>query len=377
MLEIMKANDHMANFYLPTKIIIGKNCIREHAAIFPALGTRALIVTGKQSAKTNGSEYDVRRALEERSIHAVIFDHVESNPSTTVARAAAELAREQKADFVIGIGGGSPLDTAKVAAVLATNRIDDETLFSNDFAQKPLPVVAVPTTAGTGSEVTQYAMMTNDKVQSKSFVISDDIMPRVAFLDATYTENLPLLVTRNTALDALSHAVESYLSKQATEISSFIALESIRRLGRYLPMLRHGANLDFNVREQLLTASLLAGIVIAQTGTTVLHAMGYSLTYFKKIEHGKANGLLMGDYLQYLLPEHQEKVATVLRTLGFSGIADLKALLNDLVGDKERISEKEINAFSAIAMKARNIPFTLKSPSQADLEGMFRNSFLL
>jgi alcohol dehydrogenase class IV len=206
-------------------------------------------------------------------------------------------------------------------------------------------------------------------------VISDNIMPRVAFLDATYTENLPLPVTRNTALDALSHAVESYLSKGATEMSNFIALECVRRLGRYLPMLRHGANLDFNVREQLLTASLLAGIVIAQTGTTVLHAMGYSLTYFKKIEHGRANGLLMGGYLQYLLPEHQEKVVTVLRTLGLNGIADLKALINDLVGDVEGISEEEISAFSAIAMKARNLPLTLKSPSQADLEKMFRNSF--
>lgn len=366
----------MTTFYIPTKIIIGKNCIRENAFLFPALGTKALIVSGKRSAKTNGAEHDVREALEERSIPAVIYDHVESNPSTTVARAAAELARDEKADFVIGIGGGSPLDAAKVAAILATNRIGDDTLFSNDFALKPLPVVAVPTTAGTGSEVTQYAMMTNDKVQSKSFVISDDIMPRIAFLDATYTESLPLPVTRNTALDALSHAVESYLSKRATAMSSFIALECMKRLGRHLPMLRHGASLDFNVREQLLSASLLAGIAIAQSGTTVLHAMGYSLTYFKKIEHGRANGLLMSDYLRYLLPEHQEKVMTVLRTLGLNGVADLKALINDLVGDKEGISEKEIRAFSAIAMKARNIPFTLKSPSQADLEGMFRSSFL-
>jgi alcohol dehydrogenase class IV len=159
-------------------------------------------------------------------------------------------------------------------------------------------------------------------------------------------------------------------------MSSFIALESMRRLGKCLPMLRFSDNIDFNVREQLLTASLLAGIVIAQTGTTALHAMGYSLTYFKKIEHGRANGLLMGDYLQYLLPEHREKVMTVLVTLGFSDVANLKSLISDLAGDKEVLTEKEISAFSAIAMKARNIPFTLKYPSQADLEGMLRSSFL-
>ena len=366
----------MPTFYIPTKIIIGRNCVRENASLFTALGTRAIIVTGKQSAKTSGAERDVRRALEDRSIPAVIFDHVESDPSTTVARAAADLAREQKADLVIGIGGGSPLDAAKVTAVLATNRIDDDALFSSSFSQKPLPIVAVPTTAGTGSEVTQYAMMTNDKIRSKSFVISDDIMPRVAFLDATYTEHLPLTVTRNTALDALSHAAEGYLSKRATAMSSFIARESIACLGWHLPQLRHGTNLDLKVREQLLYASLLAGIVIAQTGTTVLHAMGYSLTYFKKIAHGRANGILMGNYLQYLLPEHADKVMTVLRTLGFSDIAGLKTLLDDLVGDKERLSEEELRSFSAIAMKARNMPFTLKSPSQTDIEGMFRSSFL-
>ena len=363
-------------FYLPTRIIFGRNCIRENASLFASLGTRALVVTGKRSAKANGAERDVRRALEERSIPAVIFDRVESNPSTAVARAAADLAREVKADLVIGIGGGSPLDAAKVAAVLATNRIDDETLFANAFTRKPLPVIAVPTTAGTGSEVTQYAMMTNDKVQSKSFVISDNIMPRVAFLDAAYTEDLPLPVTRNTALDALSHAMEGYLSKRATAMSSFIALESMACLGRNLPLLRRGDGLDFSSREQLLYASLLAGIVIAHTGTTMLHAMGYSLTYFKKIEHGRANGILMGDYLQFLLPEHEEKVMTVLRTLGFSTIAELKSLLDDLVGDREQLSEEEFRAFSAIAMKARNIPFTLKSPSPDDLEGMFRSSFL-
>ena len=372
----MEATDQMTIFYIPTKIIIGKNCVRENAVLFSSLGTKALIVTGKRSAKRNGAERDVRAALEERSIPAVIFDQVESNPSISVCRAAAELARAHSADLVIGIGGGSPLDAAKVAAVLATNRIDDEALFSNIFSQRPLPIVAVPTTAGTGSEVTQYAMMTNDKVRSKSFVISDDIIPRVAFLDAAYTEHLPLPVTRNTALDALSHAMEGYLSKRATEMSSFIALESMRRLGQCLPMLRRGANLDLSVREGLLNASLLAGIVIAQTGTTALHAMGYSLTYFKKIDHGRANGLLMADYLQYLMPEHQVKIMTVLRTLGLNGIADLRNMLSGLLGNREMISEKEMAAFSEIAITARNIPFTLKPPSQADIEAMFRSSFL-
>jgi alcohol dehydrogenase class IV len=364
----------MMSFYVPTRIILGRGCIRAHSALFRTLGKRAIIVTGKRSAKMNGSERDVKKALEQHQVSFVIFDGVESNPSVLHCREAAELAKRESVDFVVGIGGGSPLDAAKVTAVLATNGIDDETLFSNAFSGSPLPVVAVPTTAGTGSEVTPYAIMTNNKIRSKSTVVNDAIFPKVAFLDAAYTESLPGSVTIHTALDALSHAVESYLSARATDISSFIALESMRVMGACLPHLRDSQAIDMKVRDKLLYASLLGGVAIAHTATTALHAMGYSLTYFKNIDHGRANGLLLGEYLKYIFTLDAGKVKTVVEALDFKNIEDLGDIIDELLGERETISEQEIDIFSSIAMKARNIPFTLRTPVKEELEAMLRRS---
>ncbi len=365
----------MMHFYSPTKILFGRGCIQDQGHLFTACGHRALIVTGRKSARIDGSLHDVQKALAKQAITSVVFDRVESNPSTTTAREAAEIAVREGVDFVIGIGGGSPLDAAKAAAVLARNKIDDEQLFSNQLDIDPLPVVAVPTTAGTGSEVTQYAMMTNDKVRSKSFIISDGIFPRFAFLDPTYTDTLPQTVTIHTALDALSHLVESYLSRRASAMSSFVAREGIKVMGSCLPGLDAISHPDGEVREKLLYASLLGGMVISQTGTTALHAMGYSLTYFKKIDHGRANALLMYEYLKYLTVDHEEKVREVIGMLGLNGLDEFRRKIDGLIGPKEALSNSEIADFSSIAMSARNIPFTLTIPEQRDLERIFRSSF--
>jgi alcohol dehydrogenase class IV len=322
----------------------------------------------------SGSEQDVKKALERHSISSVIFDKIESNPTVQHCRAAAELAKEENVDFVVGIGGGSPLDAAKVTAILATNSIDDETLFSNAFSRPPLPIAAVPTTAGTGSEATPYSIMTNTAIQSKSTVVSDSIFPRVAFLDAAYTDSLPRTVTIHTALDALSHAVESYLSGRATDISSFIALESIRIMGACLPFLRDNSAIDRTVRDRLLYASLLGGVAIAHTATTALHAMGYPLTYFKSIDHGRANGLLLCEYLKYIFAHDSRKVMAVLETLGIKDLDELGDSISELLGERETISEQEIETFAAIAMKARNIPFTLRIPVKEELETILRRS---
>src|SRR5690242_2107643 len=129
---VTKAGQYVINaFYMPTKVIIGKNCINENAHVFDSLGTRALIVTGRNSSKINGSAKDIYRALDKRNISYVIFDGVENNPSMKDARSAAEQGVKERVDFVIGIGGGSPIDAAKVAAILARNTVSDESVFSN------------------------------------------------------------------------------------------------------------------------------------------------------------------------------------------------------------------------------------------------------
>jgi|WetSurMetagenome_2_1015567.scaffolds.fasta_scaffold00031_2 alcohol dehydrogenase class IV len=362
-------------FFMPARIVMGPRCIEEHSGLFGRLGSKALIVTGRHSAKLNGSEQDVRAALHKEGIPYALFDKVENNPPVQNARDAAEIARKEKVDFVIGIGGGSPLDAAKVVAILATNRLGDEDLFSGVFPCKPLPVAAVPTTAGTGSEVTQYAIMTWHAIKNKKSVASNEIIPQLAFLDAGYTETLPLNVTVNTALDALSHALEGYMSVRSTELSDLFAAESMKIIGRALHELVDAANVSRAVREKLLYASMLGGIVITHTGTTAVHALGYPLTYFLNIDHGRANGLLLHGYLEFLAADFRERVGKALNYMGCRNLNEFRDLVNALVGQKERISAEEIENFSSLSSSAGQLPLTLKVPSIDDIRLMYKQGF--
>lgn len=170
------------------------------------------------------------------------------------------------------------MDAAKAIATLAVQERTDEDIFAGGYEAKALPMAHVPTTAGTGSEVTPYSILTNDARQTKTSISSPAMFPRLAFLDGKYMENLPVASTVNTALDAFSHAVEGMLSRNATPLSDTLAKESLRML--YPLLSKTAGTLTLEERDELLYASMLAGMTIAQSGTTAVHGMGYSLTYF-------------------------------------------------------------------------------------------------
>jgi len=366
---------------MPTKVMIGNDCIVKNSEIFMTLGKKALIVTGAQSAKRNGSEKDVKTALEAAGIPYEVFDKVMSNPSISCVYEGAAFAKEHGVDFIIAIGGGSPMDAAKAIALLAVQEIEEGNLFSGIYEHKVLPMAFVPTTSGTGSEVTQYSILTNDKAQTKTSIASDLLFPTVTFLDAKYTEHLGVLTTINTAIDALSHAVEGMLSVKASFVSDALAVTSIRMIINCVPdlllALQSGSESVINLkqREQLLHASFLAGMVIAQTGTTAVHAMGYSLTYFKDIDHGRANGLLLGEYLKLVEKVQPDLSGTILEAMSFSGAQQFQELLDKLLGDKEDISAEEIKQYSQRAIQTKNIANSMVKPLEEDLRSIFTQSF--
>lgn len=362
-----------AKFYLPTRVIAGPGCVKANAAALGALGSRAVVVTGKSSSKENGSLSDVEEALGSRGVAYAVYDGIGPNPGLEDCRGAARTIRAFDADFLVAIGGGSPLDAAKAAAILARNELSDDEAFSGNYPRGALPIAAVPTTAGTGSEVTQYAILTNDKAGTKSSIAWEGIFPAVAFLDARYLARLPRQVRINTALDALSHAAEGYLSLRADDWSRALAAEALRILGRALPKLalgESGSDLD----EALLLAANLAGAVIAQTATTAVHAMGYSLTYRKGIDHGRANGLLLGAFLDYARGTAPEASQAVLRLTGFEDAAGFKALLDRLLGKRESLSAMELREFAAMASKTKHIANTAGAPDEATLAGLYAAS---
>ena len=367
-------------YSMPTTVFSGKDCIVAHSEALRAYGTKAMLVTGRGSAKKNGSQDDVIQALEKENIDYVVFDKVMSNPTIACSYEGAAFARENKVNFIIAIGGGSPMDAAKAIALLVAQDIDQKDLFSGKYSEEVLPLIAVPTTAGTGSEVTQYSILTNDAAETKTSIATPLIFPKVAYVDPKYMAGLPATTTINTAIDALSHAVEGMLSVRASIVSDALAKESIRLFAQCAQALADSSAQGWKAfseetRDKLAQCALLAGMVIAQTGTTAVHAMGYSLTYFKDIDHGRANGLLLAEYLTFVGQKRPRLLTEILAAMYMEKVDECKDLLERLLGAKETISKEEIVVFSEKAIKTGNIANSKVKPTQEDIRAMYRASF--
>lgn len=363
------------NYFMPVKIISGENCVVKNADSFKNLGKKALIVCGAHSAKINGSLNDVIDALKQNGQNHCIYDKVMSNPTISCVYKGAEYAKGSGADFVIAIGGGSPMDAAKAIALLAKQNISEDDLFDSAcFGDEILPMVFIPTTAGTGSEVTPYSILTNDKAETKTSIAAPLIFPKIALLDGKYMMNLGIKTTINTAVDALSHAIEGMLSARANVITDTLATKSIEMIGGCISSLLKG-ELTLEERNTLLEASTLAGMVIAQTGTTSVHVMGYSLTYFKDIDHGRANGLLLGETLKYIEKRAPALVGRAIAPLGYTKAEQLKSLLENLLGEKESISNEEISAFAEKAYVNKNLKNGRVFPDRQGIIDIYTKSF--
>jgi len=360
-------------YSMPVKVIAGRNCLIQSSKMLKAFGKKALIICGYSSAEKNGSLKDVRCTLESIQVGYVIFRGIAPNPTVQQVRDVSEVCKKNECDFVIAIGGGSVIDAAKVVAILSKNELTEEQLFSQHTFDSVLPLIAVPTTAGTGSEVTQYSILTNVSKETKSFVVSEQIFPKIAFLDGKYLVDLPHETTVHTAIDALSHAVEGYLAVRFTTLGRILALESIKMLAPALKSLYDKEELTIEDRDQLLYASMVAGIVISQSGTTAVHALGYSLTYFKLVDHGRANGLLLPSYLEYIEKERKKEVLIILKSLGLSSIEELKSMISSLLQAVE-LTDEEVDKFSEIAIKAKNIENTTPKPTIKALKRILKEA---
>ncbi len=360
-------------YYMPTRIVMGENCVAGSAELLKNYGNKALIVTGAHSAKSSGALGDLLSALSASRQSYAVYDRVANNPPVACCYEGAALARDEGADFVIAVGGGSPMDAGKAIALLARQDIAPERLFCRDYTPDVLPVVCVPTTAGTGSEVTQYAVLTNDAARTKMSIASPLLFPRAALLDAKYLASLSRTTLINTVLDALSHAVEGMLSARSGSITDALARESIARICVCFASIGTGRITD-GERRSLLTASTLAGMVIANTGTTAVHAMGYPLTYFRGIDHGRANALLLPAFLAFVAETRAERVAEILACCGMHSLTQLSAAIDALLGEKETLAPEEVAAYSAAAMRSKNIRNCMAVPDEAAVAALYRSS---
>lgn len=316
-------------YYMPTEVFFGQGVVQAKKPLFHQLGQRAYIVTYALPGRHYALE-DVIAVLEESSISYRIETAIEENPSTWTVEKAADSVRDFTPDFIIGIGGGSPIDAAKAIGVLLKNpRKKGEDLFSDNSLQS-LPIIGVPTTAGTGSEVTHFSVLTRNEKGVKQ-AIAPRIFPKYALLDANYLMEMPLRLSCSTSIDALCHCLESYVSTAGSVLSRSICEIGFTRfaecLGEMRAVLADSGRTNvktpysYATRENHMMVSLIGGIANAQTGTSLPHGMSYALTHHKHIPHGLACGLLIAEYLKIF--REPENVARVSRAMGLCGFQDL------------------------------------------------------
>ncbi len=334
------------NLSIPVKVISSENCVRKNAALLASFGKRCLIVTGGSSAKKSGALDDMTAALEESSVSYDVFDRITPNPYIEDCHEAGVLAREKKAEFIIGIGGGSALDAAKAVAVFAAN----EDFLPFDIYEKKerniaLPLVLVGTTAGTGSEVGAVSVLSNKKDERKRSICAPDCAPKLTFADSRYTHSMPYSVTVSTALDALSHAIEGFYSKKCTDIPTMFAEKAIPMIWEGLKFLEKEKRVpDEKMRAQLYYGSLYAGITLSYCGTAFPHPLGYILTEHFKTPHGIACAAFMPELIRRGVRYEREKSRKLMNLMKTNSAEFFEVItslcdVSDIVMTKEELSQ--------------------------------------
>jgi alcohol dehydrogenase class IV len=254
--------------------------------------------------------------LKDKGLKAIMFDNIEAEPSPASAEDGAGIARRKGCSLVIGLGGGSALDTAKAVAILALNKGKVSDYVGLDRVSKPgLPTILIPTTAGTGSEVTFTAVFTNRAAKSKGGINSRFLYPTVALVDPELTLSLPPQITAQTGMDALTHAMEAYTSNKANPLSDMVAEKAITLIGRFLKKaVKNGSDLE--AREGMALGSLLAGMALANAGVGAVHAMAYPLGALFNVPHGLANAVLLPYVLDFNRVACPERFARMNQLLG-------------------------------------------------------------
>ncbi len=326
------------NIYMPARIICGENCVVKNADIFSGFGKRCLIVTGGSSAEKCGALGDVKTALENCGIEYRVFSKITANPLVSSAIEGGRCAREFGADFIIGIGGGSPLDASKAVAICAENpQFDIDGLYNRKIPAKALPLVLVGTTAGTGSEVTGVSVLTNDKNMMKKSISGADCYGAVSFLDYRYTCSMGYDTTVSTALDAFAHAVEGWFSKKCTDLPKAYAKMALPLIFEGLRYLDKTKTLPPNeLRERLYLGSIYAGLELNVCGAAFPHTVGYVLTENFGVPHGKACTAFMPLFLERGKAFMPERFNELLNVLG----CDEKTLIDTV----KRLTSVEIKA---------------------------------
>ena len=364
-------------FYLPTKLLYGAGCLSAlGGCALP--GRKALLVTSAgQSAKRHGYLGRVEEQLTQAGVRAVLYDQITPNPTKAEVMAGAALCRKEGCDFVLGLGGGSSIDAAKAISVMARNPGDYWDYVSGGTGKgkavpnAPLPVVAVTTTAGTGTEADPWTVTTNEEMQEKIGFGYEKTFPVLSVVDPELMVSVPPRLTAYQGFDALFHSTEGYLNRTASPISDLMALEAIRLIGKSLPRaVRHGADLE--ARGDVALANTLSGMVETLSGCISEHSIAHAMSaYHPKLPHGAALIAISKAYYQKLirLGACRERMAAMARALGKSDAERPEDFLTALDALQKECSVDGL-ALSSFGMSPEEFP-ALTRNARETMGGLF------
>ena len=287
-------------FGMGARVYFERGGLEKYLSEIKNYGKKVLVVTGKHFIFKTGLYDSISKILSENGIEHIAYSGVSPEPDTDDVDRGARLCSQEGCDCILAVGGGSAMDAGKAIAVVSVNGGSVRDYFGEmEYGKEPLPVITVPTTCGTGSEVTRFAVIVDRDEKTKKTLSSEKIVPKVSILDADVLTTLPQRLVLATGMDAFSHSAESFLSARADALSKMFAEESIKLLWEYLPKAyKEPDNAD--VKEKIFLASLIAGFALNKTGTIIVHGMGYSLTIKHNVHHGTANAVMLPYVFEYL-----------------------------------------------------------------------------
>lgn len=310
----------MSHFVIPNHTVVGTNVLGEAAPLLKKMGNKAFIVTGRHVAVSYMMK-QLTALLDENGIDCVIFDGITGEPTDTMIEKGVEMLKSSGCDFIIGIGGGSPLDSAKAIAAMAVNEGSIADYNGKEITGEILPLAAIPTTAGTGSEATKFTVITDSEKGIKMLLKGDVLVPKLAIVDSSFTVGAPKSVTSATGLDALTHAVEAYTSRKAFSMTDTLAVSAVKRIMKYLPIAYKEPDNSL-AREQMSIAALEAGICINNSSVTIVHGMSRPIGALFHIPHGMSNAMLLKECLSFAVSGAYEKFANLGRETGVASDSD-------------------------------------------------------
>lgn len=310
----------MSHFVIPNHTVVGTNVLSEAALLLKKMGNKAFIVTGRHVAVSDMMK-QLTALLDENGIDCVIFDGITGEPTDTMIENGVEMLKSSGCDFIIGIGGGSPLDSAKAIAAMAVNEGSIADYNGKEITGEILPLAAIPTTAGTGSEATKFTVITDSEKGIKMLLKGDVLVPKLAIVDSSFTVGAPKSVTSATGLDALTHAVEAYTSRKAFSMTDTLAVSAVKRIMKYLPIAYREPDNSL-AREQMSIAALEAGICINNSSVTIVHGMSRPIGALFHVPHGMSNAMLLKECLSFAVSGAYEKFANLGRETGVASDSD-------------------------------------------------------